>query len=342
MLEKRSFGKTGMSVSRLALGGLPLAGRYTRGHATEIIRRAAELGINFIDTSPSYFDSELQIGQALKKVDAEFIIGTKMGNFPYGGFPAQDPVRLRTELEKSFAHLQRDKVDILYVHEPDRPDFHDWWTDKENYEGPVLDLLREYRDKGKVRFLGLAGTTTTEMARIIRTRKFQIVLTAFQYSLLWQEARFSVFPAAKEAGMGIVCGSALQQGALAKPYLRDVQERRMPWLSEPRREQWLALYEFVEDCGMPLPELALRFVLSNPDVSTVLSGVKTVAELEQNVAAAEKGPLPQEYLDRIEEIYRMVPFRPFGEPFSPAFTTQFEEFEAQKAEYEKYVDQELK
>jgi aryl-alcohol dehydrogenase-like predicted oxidoreductase len=63
----------------------------------------------------------------------------------------------------------------------------------------------------------------------------------------------------------------------------------------------------------------LRFVLSNPDISTVLMGARSVEEVEANVRAAEKGPLPADLLARIQEIAAMVPFRPFEEPFSPPF-----------------------
>ena len=66
---------------------------------------------------------------------------------------------------------------------------------------------------------------------------------------------------------------------------------------------------------MPLPEMALRFVISNDDVDTVLMGARSDAEVEQNVAAVEKGPLPPDLLARLDEIAATVPFRPFCEPF---------------------------
>ena len=342
LIEKRELGSTGLRVSRLALGGLGLAGRCALGKTTDIIRHAAACGINFIDTAPSYYDSEVQIGNALKKIDAPFIVGTKMGNLPCGAYRPQDREFLRNELNRSLKRLRLEKLDLLYIHEPDRPEMHDWWSDKENYEGPVMDLLREYREKGKVGFFGLGGTTTLEMARIIRTRKFQVVLTAFQYSLLWQEARFSVLPAARECGMGIVCGSALQQGALAQIYRRDVVTRPMRWLSEPRRRQFMDLYEFVHDCGISLPELAIRFVLSNPDVTSLLTGIRSVEELEKNVEFAVRGPLPEELLAGIEEIYRQVPFRPFGEPFGLVFQQLLDQYDAVKAQAQTFIDAEEK
>ena len=145
-----------------------------------------------------------------------------------------------------------------------------------------------------------------------------MVLTAFNYSLLWQEALLEVLPAAKRQGMGIVIGSPLQQGALARRYDEEVNNGAR-WLSSPRRAQYQALYAFLDEIGMPIHELALRFVISNPDISTTLMGARSVAEVEDNVAAVEAGPLPEDVLARIREIAAMVPFRPFEEPFGLPF-----------------------
>jgi aryl-alcohol dehydrogenase-like predicted oxidoreductase len=113
--------------------------------------------------------------------------------------------------------------------------------------------------------------------------------------------------------MGIIVGSPLQQGALARRYDDEVKHGAR-WLSPPRRAQYLKLYELLDEIDIPLAELGLRFVLSNPDVSTVLMGARSVQEVEQNVAATARGPLPQELLTRLDEIAAMVPFRPFDEP----------------------------
>ncbi len=82
----------------------------------------------------------------------------------------------------------------------------------------------------------------------------------------------------------------------------------------------MRLYDLVELIDMPLAELALRFVLSNPAIHTVLTGVRSAAEVEQNVAAAEKGPLPPALLDELQEIADLVPFRPCEEPMGFALT----------------------
>ena len=316
MLEKRCFGKTNLQVSRLALGGLfvsRIGGE--RKQSCEVIKRAWELGINYIDTAPSYHDSEEVIGESLRMFDNDFIISTKIGNYPLSDFKAQDKDFLRNQLERSFHRLQRDRVNILMIHEPDRMgEFYEWWTDPVNYEGAVLDVLKEFQDKSAFDFIGLGGTTITEMQHLINSGKFDLLLTAFQYSLLYQEAKDTVIRDAHRRNMAIIAGSPLQQGGFARVY-KDVLETAPPrWMSEVRRKQFLALYELVNDCGIPLPELALRFILSDDRVHTVLTGARSVEELELNVAAAEKGALPANILDEINRIYQMVPFRPYAEP----------------------------
>ena len=82
-----------------------------------------------------------------------------------------------------------------------------------------------------------------------------------------------------------------------------------------RREQLQKLYAFCDECGMSLPEMGIRFVLSNPNVHCALMGARSATEVEQNTASAAAGALPTDMLKRLDEIAAMVPFRPFGEPF---------------------------
>jgi aryl-alcohol dehydrogenase-like predicted oxidoreductase len=319
MLEKRRLGRTGLEVSVLSLGGLFISSFGTdRVSAAQVIKRAWELGINYIDTAAGYRDSELVIGSALRDFDGEFIISTKVGYQPEP-FKPRDREFLRQAVQRSLDRLQRDSVDILMIHEPDRPDYFDWWEDRDNYTGPVLDVINEAREEGKTRFLGLGGTTAYELPPVIDTGRFDVVLTAFQYNLLWREAEHEVLPAVKRHDMGLICGSPLHQGALARIYENDVIKNPAKWLNPPRRKQFAALYEYVNDLKLELPELALRFLLSNPDVATVLCGIRSLEELEKNVETMHKGPLPSDMLEMIDKIAKMVSFRPYLEPYGLPF-----------------------
>jgi aryl-alcohol dehydrogenase-like predicted oxidoreductase len=321
-MNTRVLGKTGLKVSELALGGLFVSsygGPYEG--AREAIHRALNLGVNYIDTAPGYGNSEEVFGRALEGVVAPLVISTKLGGRPQP-FRPQDRECLMSSVKESLRLLKRDYIDVLMIHEPDRPGQYDWWSDWERFTGPVLDVLDELKKEGIIGYKGLGGTTAYELPHIIRTGRFDVVLTAFNYSLLWREAEREVLPAAKEQGMGIVIGSPLQQGALSRRYDEEVRHGAR-WLSSPRRAQYLALYAFLDELGMPLAELGLRFVISNPAISCTLMGARSRQEVEQNVAAVEKGPLPADVLKRLDEIAAMVPFRPFEEPFGLPFTRPY-------------------
>lgn len=321
-MNHRILGRTGLEVSELALGGLYVSchgGAYEQAEST--IRRALQLGVNYIDTAPGYGDSEEVLGKAFSALEPEtekpVILSTKLGGRPQP-FEPQNPDQLRQSVDESLRLLGREQIDILMIHEPDRPGQYDWWSDKKNIDGPVLDVIDELKREGKIKYSGLGGTTVYEMIRLIQTGKFDVVLTAFNYSLLWREAERYLIPEAKAQNMGIVVGSPLQQGALAKRNDEEVKSGA-PWLSPPRRAQFKALYELCDEIQMPLPELAIRFVISNPDVSTVLMGARSPEEVESNVASVAKGALSPEILQRLDEIAAPVPFRPFAEPFGMQF-----------------------
>lgn len=317
-MKTRALGRTGLEVTELSLGGLFLSkfgGEFEQSRAAAL--RAFELGINYVDTAPTYGNSEEVLGRILRDVEQPLVLSTKLGGRPQP-FQPQDKGGLRQSVEESLRVLGRDQVDILFVHEPDRPGQWDWWTRSPMWEanaelaGPVLELLDDLKREGVIRFTGLGGTTTRQLACLVDTGKFDVVLTAFNYSLLWREAEHEVLPAAKRHGMGVVIGSPLQQGALSRRFDDEVNGGA-PWLSLPRRNQFKALYALLDELEVSIVEMALRFVLSNPDISCTLTGARSAAEVERNVAYAEKGPLPKDVLKRLGKIAAMVPFRPCEE-----------------------------
>lgn len=319
MLKKRTLGRTGLKVSELSLGGLFISSfGAERATAIDVIKHAQKLGINYIDTAPRYRDSESVLGEALSQMDEDFIISTKIGYNPEP-FKPKNVEFLRNALVQSMKNLRRDSVDIIMIHEPDRwhdPNYMDWWDDSNNYTGPVMDILAEAKDKAITKFSGLGGTTSDEMPLIMDTGNFDVVLSAFNYDLLWRDAEKGIFRNAQKHNMGIVCGSPLHQGLLAKIYQKDVIDNPIPQLNPIRRMQFIELYDLVNDIKISLPELSIRFLLSNPNVSTVLTGVRNIEELESNVEATNKGVLPKEILDKLQSIYQILPNKPAEEPIT--------------------------
>jgi aryl-alcohol dehydrogenase-like predicted oxidoreductase len=312
-MRTRPLGKTGLVVSELSFGSLftsSLGPGFEQSRRA--VQRAVELGINYFDTAPAYANSEEVLGQILREIKAPLIVSTKLGGRPQP-FQPRDADQLRGSAEESLRLLHREVIDVLFIHEPDRPLQYDWWSDPEAVTGPVLEVLEDLKRRGMIRFAGIGGTTVTELAHLVRSGHFDVVLTAFNYSALLREATREVLPAAWERRMGVVLGSVLQQGALGRRYDNTVRARPM-WLSEARQQQLLAFYRLLDDLGMSIVELCLRFALSCAQASTLLIGPKTAEQVEESVAVVEKGPLSADVLAQLDAIAALVPFRPFEEP----------------------------
>lgn len=312
-MRYRTLGRTGLQVSELGLGGLFLS-RLGSGieDCRRAVLRALDEGVNFLDTAPAYADSEEVVGRIIRDVKQPLLISTKLGGRPQP-FEPQNKAQLRASVQESLRLLGRDVIDILIVHEPDRPKQYAWWTDPEAVVGPVLEVIDELRQAGTIRFAGLGGTTSTEMAHFVRSGKFDVLLTAFNYSPLFREATHELLPAAKELNIGVLLGSPLQQGALAIRH-DDVIRRKPLWLSQRRQHQFLALYQLLDEIGMSVAELSLRFALANETVHVILNGAKTEAQMSDSLAAIAKGPLPADIMAKLDTIAALVPNRPFEEP----------------------------
>ena len=313
-MKKRILGRTGLEVGELSLG----AAFVTRGEdgykgSFPVVRRALELGINLADTSADYGDSEEALGWALSEVDTPCIVSTKLGPPPgWSDFDPKDKDQLKRVVDLCLKNLRRDVIDVMMVHEPDRPGQFDWYEDDISFHGPVVELLQQLKEEGVIRYTGIGGTSVHELARLCNTGWYDVVLTAFNSSPLWRDALSTVIPTANKHNMGVFLASPTQQGWLVKKYQQVYNGAR--WLTTQRREQLKALYDLVDEIGMELPVLCLRWALGVEGVSTVLTGPRNVAQLEQNFKAVEQGPLPEDVSKRLDEIYQMLPYRPYEEP----------------------------
>lgn len=323
-MKRRPLGKTGLSVSELSMGGFFVS---TFGNDFETsrgaIRAAVDSGMNLIDTAPNYANSEEVIGKSLAGMELKepLYIMTKIGGYPKP-FNAQSKKDIMTSIERSLKNLNRDYIDIMFFHEPDRPGQYNWWTDNKNYDGPGMEVLKDLQRQGVIKYIGAAGTTVYEMVNVIKSGKFDIVLTANNYNILWHEAREYVVPEAARRGMGIIVGSPLQMGLLAARHDEEINHGA-PWMAPLRREQYKRLYRLCDESGIPLPEMALRYLLGDDRISAVLTGARSEKEVLANVATAEKGPLPSDIMKELEAIGDILPYRPFEEPFVLPFGREY-------------------
>lgn len=275
-LGKRPLGRTGFHVSELALGtvelgmdyGLSVPGDYgkpTPGEAIYLLHRAADAGITLFDTAPGYGDSEALLGQALKKFQ-QCLFATKVpvprdhtGNLLLGEGCKQ---HIEQSLLQSLQALRRDVLDIVQIHNA---------TMEVLEQSDLFELLNQAKQRGLIRWIGASVYQEHEALAAIRSGICDVLQVP--YNLLDQRMAERVFPAAAEAGVGIIVRSVFLKGVLTE---------KVNWLPSqltPLKEA----AEKMKSCFVltweGLASMALRFCLSHPSVATVLVGIRTVDEL---------------------------------------------------------------
>lgn len=301
-MRQRTFGRLGWQVSEIGLGGAWLAGR--RGdlpiaQSTDIVRQALALGVNYIDTARAYGRSEEILGVALDGAPQPFRLATKAGCEPHGFDYSRDAVL--ASFETSLRLLRRDRVDLLQLHEAPSAGW-----ERLMRKGGAVEALHHLKQQGAVAAIGVTGRDPAFLARLAATDEFDSVLNYCDYDLTTRLARDMLLPVAARHRVAVVLGSPLRVGLLGQP--RDAALARH---NEPLRGKLERLHDLADREGMPLRHLALRYLLSDPDVATVLTGAGSVDELRDTLAAAAAGPLPSELLADIHQIQAM-PLSPTG------------------------------
>ena len=285
-LEKVEIGNTGLKVTRLGLGGAFLA-NVGLSKAVAVVHRALELGVGYIDTAPLYGSSEVYIGEALSCMDREkYVISTKVGKRG-GSVKVFDYSRdsIMRSMDESLKRLKIDRVDILFVHDP-----------SSHPDGPevgyrqVMDeaypALIELRSHGVVRAFG-AGMNEWEMPlRFAMNGDFDCFLMAGRYTLLDQSGLDELLPFCHRNGTGIIVGGPYNSGILASDLTESAtynyREAPPEILKKARR-----IKSVCDRYQVPLKAAALQFVLAHPAVTTVIPGVQSIPELEENIHLLE-------------------------------------------------------
>ena len=294
--------------------------RGTVAEQDRTVNRAIELGINYFDTAPSYGDgaSETNLGRALRRTQAEIVVGTKFRIEP------QDKKRIKvaiaSSLEASLRRLGRETVDILYLHNPIDVTGTDS-LDPDLVLGEVAPAVERLREQGKIRFSGITAIGETQaLHRIVTAATFDAAQIV--HNLLNPSAAIEVparFPAqnfsgllqsAQAADMGAIGITVLACGALSGTEVRHpLALRPDPIASEPdydaditRARQLQALVR--EGYAGSLLEAALRFAISSSAMTTVLVGCSSVDHLEAAATTIAKGPLPTATLSRLQTLWR--------------------------------------
>ena len=281
-LPRRRLGRSELMVPAFSLGGYPLGWGSAQGEkdAIEAVQYAVDQGLDYIDTSPFYGESQRRIGIALEGVPRErLIISTKTGTHPSR---PQDYSWDATmwSVDNSLKLLKTDYIDLLLVHDP---------RDIEPVFAPrgALEALERLKEQGVIRNIGLGQRRFEYHQRAILSGRFDVILTFNNYHPLDVSAAEWLLPLAAEHDVGVLNGAAMAHGLLTGqdpdamaaelnlgPHLRAL-------LPAARR-----FYHWCQEKNVPVPAIVFQFCMRQPLIHCTLTGVKNRAELEENLRGA--------------------------------------------------------
>jgi aryl-alcohol dehydrogenase-like predicted oxidoreductase len=314
-MEMRVLGSTGVRVSPLCLGAMMFGawGNTDHDESVQIIHKALDSGINFIDTADVYSrgESEEIVGKALAAGRRENVVLATKAHASMGDDPnAQGNSRrwLIRECENSLRRLGTDYIDLYQIHRPDPT------ADIDETLGALTDLVRA----GKICY---AGSSTFPPAQIVeaqwtaqRRGRERLACEQPPYSMLVRGVEAEVLPVCQQYGMGVIPWSPLAGGWLSGRYRKGSElptsgrAQRIPErfdMSLPGNQAKLEaadqLARLADEAGLSPIQLALAFVTSHPAVTSAIIGPRTMEHLESQLAAADV-VLEPAVLDRIDEI----------------------------------------
>lgn len=310
-MNYRRFGRTDWKVSEMGYGMWGLAG-WTGSDIEEVNRsldRSVELGCNFFDTAWGYGagKSEEILGELLKRnPEKRLYAATKIPpkNFKW---PSKPDYRLREcfpaehiieYTEKSLKNLKVEQIDLQQFHV-----WEDAWVDQDDWKEAVEKLTKE----GKVAHWGIS-VNRWEPDNVLQTLRTGLISSVqVIYNIFDQAPEDNLFPLCKELDVAVIARVPFDEGTLTGNLTKDTTFPADDWRSTYFVPENLnasvdhaeALKPLVPE-GMNLPEMALRFILSNPDVGTIIPGMRKIRNVEANMATADGKGLSTELLDELK------------------------------------------
>ncbi|MGB7323382.1 MAG: aldo/keto reductase [Rubripirellula sp.] len=311
-MHTRSLGGHGPAVSEIGFGAWAIGGGWgDQNDETSLsaLNRAIDRGVNFIDTAAGYGDghSERLIAKALKNRSESVVVATKTppadGPWPPSPYcrwqDRYSAAYLRDNVHQRLTNLGTDRIDLLQLHT---------WTRAWNDDPQPLLVLRQMREEGKI---GLIGVSTPEqdqscVIQLMRDGLVDVVQVIF--NLFEQEPAAQILPVAAETGTGVIVRVSLDEGALAGKYSGDHtfpdEDFRQQYFQGDRMQRTVDRVEQIradlkafglQDQYSPA-DVALKFVLARPEVSTVIAGMRSVAQVDQNTRTSQLKDLPDDLL----------------------------------------------
>ena len=309
-MNYRAFGRTGLSVSEVGYGLWGMGGWTGSDDAESVaaLHRSVELGCTFFDTALAYGDgkSEQLLGQVLPShKDKNLVVATKVPP-KNGKWPAKPEYALADVFpvdwvvactERSLRNLGVERLDVQQFHV---------WTDEWAEQDEWMEAIQTLKKSGKVRAFGISinrwdPTNIIEAMRTGLVDSVQVVHNIFD-----QHPEDTLFPLCQEMGVAVIARVPLDEGSLTGTLTKDTT-----WPEGDFRniyfppDKLAAAVDRVEKlkgevpAGMTLPQMALRFILSHPAVSTVIPGMRKVNHVESNMAVGDGQGLPADLLTRL-------------------------------------------
>jgi aryl-alcohol dehydrogenase-like predicted oxidoreductase len=311
-MHRRPLGATGLDVSEIGYGAWGIGQSSWIGarddESLQALERAIELGVNFIDTALAYGDghSERLVGQVVRRRPEQVHVATKVPPFnrewpaPPGihadqAFPGG---HIRACTERSLSNLGFDTLDVQQLHV---------WSDEWVGQGDWLETVETLKAEGKIRAFGVSinDHQPSNALRLIETGVVDTVQVI--YNVFDQSPEDELFAACAEHRVGVIVRVPFDEGGLtgsidAGTEFPDGDFRARYFRGDRKREVAERAQAIADDLGRPLedlPEIALRFILSRPEVSTVIPGMRSVRNVERNVAAGDGEGLPPDAAERL-------------------------------------------
>jgi aryl-alcohol dehydrogenase-like predicted oxidoreductase len=307
-MPRRTLGKTGLAISPIGIGGWQLGGPITRAGRPaglpnynepaylRLLEKAVEAGVNFYETANHYGQSEKLIGKFLKMRPGTIIVSTKCGIRSDGTFDLSTGF-IRHSINSSLKNLMTNHVDIFQVTAPN--------LNNCDIDSATETLLR-LKEEGKLRYIGVSIRRIEDAKRLLKLACIDII--EVPYNLFIVHFNRYIIPKCLETGIGVIIKSPLNKGVLTGKFSSstrfDNNDNRRLYLDESElnfRNNWINKFcEKFNTSSENLRDVALRFVLSNQAVSTAAVGMRSIAQLKQNIATANEPPMTAEEIKKIE------------------------------------------